>query len=177
MKIQRPPSTHPAHPRPHCWSTPTQHVPMSPLLISRQQAHTHVSIAVQHPTNMSPLLCGTYYKYKNISISKENAFASLKLPRVVGVWELPGDSLTNVTWPSACPLFSSYHGARTQPETWWWWTIWPCQAPTPTPREAIGRSGSAQPPHPDENTEKEDMRTLPRKKLKKYIWPFLICSF
>ncbi len=66
--------THPCH---HCWAAPTQHTPMSPLLLSNQHAHTHVSVAGQHPpsTPMSPLLLSTHHN--------EHALAGLKIPRVI----------------------------------------------------------------------------------------------
>ena len=42
------------HPCLHCCLAPTQHTPMSPLLIRTHPTHTYVSIADQHPSSTHP---------------------------------------------------------------------------------------------------------------------------
>ena len=65
---QQPTSTHP------CFNdclAPTQRKPMCPLLISNQQAHTHVCVAHQHPTSthMSPFLISNQRAHTHVSVA------------------------------------------------------------------------------------------------------------
>ena len=101
---------------------------MSPLLINTRPAHSHASIAAQHPpsthpcvhccsaptqhTPMSPLLLSTHPAHTHVSI----AFAGMKIPRIVPQNFPEIGSLTNVTWPPPWSLFSLYYGAGTPAE-------------------------------------------------------------
>ena len=56
---------------------------MSPLLVSTQQAHTHVSIAGQHPASTRPCLQCCAAPNTNVSISNRMSLDRMKIPRVV----------------------------------------------------------------------------------------------
>ena len=92
------------HARVHCWSAPSQHASMSPLLVNNQQARTHVSIAGQHPV---------WPAHAHVSVvgqhpASTHTFLHLRSAPMVkfqGSCPIMG-SLTTVTWPRALSLIN-----------------------------------------------------------------------
>ena len=66
-----------------CCLATSKHKPMSPLLVTTQQAHTHVSIAGQHPASTRPCLQCCAAPTTNVSISNRMSLDRMKIPRVV----------------------------------------------------------------------------------------------